>query len=107
MRIVVSSEWSVSRGCIQNKSHRTDSRYLFIGSQFLNKESMNRENAHLGAAPGGLNVTCSACGALIRTNAEANAEQICLICHARMLNDYFQRVRKVDGGDRLKSRHRP
>ena len=40
-------------------------------------------------------VVCSWCGALIRANADANEEQMCLICHARMLNDYFQKLRKV------------
>jgi hypothetical protein len=68
---------------------------------------MNREKTQLGIAPESFNVTCSWCGALIRPNAEAEAEQMCLICHARMLNDYFQRVRKSDGGDRLASRRRP
>ena len=68
---------------------------------------MNRENTQLGIAPENFNVTCSWCGALIRSNADASAEQMCLICHARMLNDYFQRVRKPDGGDRLRSRRRP
>lgn len=43
----------------------------------------------------GYDVTCSWCGALVRSNAEATEEQMCLICHARMLNDYFQRIRKV------------
>ena len=68
---------------------------------------MNRENTQLGIAPDSFNVACSTCGALIRANADANAEQMCLICHARMLNDYFQRLRKPDGGDRLRSRRRP
>jgi len=26
-------------------------------------------------------------------------EQMCLICHARMLNDYFQRVNKKKAAD--------
>ena len=68
---------------------------------------MNRENTQLGIAPDRFNVTCSWCGALIRPNADSNAEQMCLICHARMLNDYFQRVKKPNGGDRLRSRRRP
>lgn len=67
---------------------------------------MNRENTHLGIANESFNVTCSWCGALIRANADTDAEQMCLICHARMLNDYFHRVRKPVGGDRLESRRR-
>ena len=72
----------------------------------LGKESMNRDNPQLGTTPNSFNVTCSWCGALIRAHAEAAAEQMCLICHARMLNDYFHRLRKLDGGDRLESRRR-
>jgi len=41
------------------------------------------------------NVVCTWCGAVIRSNAAATEEQMCLICHARMLNDYFQRLRKT------------
>ena len=40
-------------------------------------------------------VVCSWCGAIIRSNAEETEEQMCLICHARMLNDYFQKIKKV------------
>lgn len=40
-------------------------------------------------------VVCSWCGAIIRSNALATEEQMCLICHARMLNDYLQKIRKV------------
>ena len=40
------------------------------------------------------NVICSWCGALIRSTNIELPEQMCLICHARMLNDYFQRLRK-------------
>ena len=44
--------------------------------------------------PAAYNVICSWCGALIRSTNVESPEQMCLICHARMLNDYFQRVRK-------------
>jgi len=40
------------------------------------------------------NIICSWCGALIRTANMELPEQMCLICHARMLNDYFQRINK-------------
>ncbi|HKR10970.1 MAG TPA: hypothetical protein VJT15_02845 [Pyrinomonadaceae bacterium] len=49
-------------------------------------------------------VVCSWCGALIRSNAAASEEQMCLICHARMLNDYFQRLRKVSDERRTSRR---
>jgi len=39
-------------------------------------------------------ILCSWCGALIRSSNIELPEQMCLICHARMLNDYFQRVKK-------------
>ena len=39
-------------------------------------------------------VVCSWCGGLIRGNASADEEQMCLICHARMLNNYLRDLRK-------------
>jgi hypothetical protein len=39
------------------------------------------------------NVVCSWCGAVIRSSNVEAPEQMCLICHARMLNDYFQRLK--------------
>jgi hypothetical protein len=49
-------------------------------------------------------VVCSWCGAVIRSNAVTKEEQMCLICHARMLNDYFQRLRKVSDEKRTARR---
>jgi hypothetical protein len=72
----------------------------------LSKESINSESNLLRTTPGNFNVTCSWCGALIRANTDANAEQMCLICHARMLNDFFYRLKKADGGERLEARRR-
>jgi len=40
-------------------------------------------------------VVCSWCGAVIRSSNVETPEQMCLICHARILNDYFQRVRQI------------
>jgi hypothetical protein len=54
-----------------------------------------------GTAAESLSVMCSLCGVVISANSEADIEQMCLICHARMLNDHFQRLRKVDGGGRF------
>ena len=51
----------------------------------------NESNVKL---PPAYKVNCSWCGALIRSTNVELPEQMCLICHARMLNDYFQRVRK-------------
>jgi len=46
-------------------------------------------------------VICSLCGALIRSATTPGSEQMCLICHARILNDYLQELRKrsPDEGD--------
>ncbi|HEV8367327.1 MAG TPA: hypothetical protein VGQ39_05180 [Pyrinomonadaceae bacterium] len=49
-------------------------------------------------------VVCSWCGALIRSSSQADSEQMCLICHARMLNEYFQNLRKRSDGKRETSR---
>src|ERR1700752_5354385 len=49
-------------------------------------------------------VICSWCGALIRSTNVELPEQMCLICHARMLNDYFKRLRKTPQMDADKRR---
>ncbi|HYV83724.1 MAG TPA: hypothetical protein VE931_09430 [Pyrinomonadaceae bacterium] len=46
------------------------------------------------------NIICSWCGALIRSTNIELPEQMCLICHARMLNDYFQRLKKTNRTER-------
>jgi hypothetical protein len=38
-------------------------------------------------------VLCSWCGVSIRVDTTRNSERMCLICYARMLNQYFQKVR--------------
>jgi len=55
---------------------------------------MNAEDSKGIEKPRHFAVFCSSCGALIRSSATADAEQMCLICHARMLNDYFQKIRR-------------
>jgi len=55
---------------------------------------MNAADSMGTEKPGHSGVFCSSCGALIRSSATADSEQICLICHARMLNDYFQELRR-------------
>jgi len=53
---------------------------------------------------GTFDVVCSWCGAVIRSSTIQRSEQMCLICHARMLNDYFQRLRQVSDEKRGASR---
>lgn len=49
-------------------------------------------------------VVCSWCGEVIRSSATEESERMCLICHARMLNDYFQRLHRAGGGKQLSHR---
>src|SRR5215208_1224287 len=62
------------------------------------------DNRREYAKPEGFQICCSWCGALIRTSITRTSEQMCLICHARMLNDYFQRIRKLSGEKRTSRR---
>lgn len=65
---------------------------------------VSRTNEGLNNVRPGHQVVCSWCGAIIRSNAEENEEQMCLICHARMLNDYFQKIKRVSDERRASSR---
>ncbi|HEX5965804.1 MAG TPA: hypothetical protein VFY51_07720 [Pyrinomonadaceae bacterium] len=64
----------------------------------------NRTNEGLKSARPNHNVVCTWCGAIIRSNADQNEEQMCLICHARMLNDYFQKIKRVSDERRASRR---
>jgi acetyl-CoA carboxylase beta subunit len=64
----------------------------------------NRTNQTLNNARPNRNVVCTWCGAVIRSNAVETEEQMCLICHARMLNDYFQKVKRVSDERRASRR---
>ena len=63
-----------------------------------------RANEGLNNAHRHHNVVCTWCGAVIRSNAEENEEQMCLICYARMLNDYFQKIKRVSDERRASRR---
>jgi len=60
----------------------------------LSKRIDPRNNNMQHSKPATFDIICSWCGALIRRTTMELPEQMCLICHARMLNDYFQRVNK-------------
>ena len=45
-------------------------------------------------------VTCASCGALTRLSTDADAEPLCLFCHARMLNEKFHSLKKRSDEDR-------
>ena len=70
----------------------------------LTKKSRDDRNLHDKRAAAEFDVVCSWCGAVIRSSADAAEEQMCLICHARMLNDYFQQLRKVSDERRASRR---
>jgi hypothetical protein len=55
----------------------------------------NEDKSNRAQVPRTFQIVCSWCGASIRTTTVEKPEQMCLICHARMLNDYFQRSRKA------------
>lgn len=92
-----------------NQSQAPESQlWLIVERSELSKRFIKQEDSQAdGTAPRNSKVICSWCGAVIRANADADAEQMCLICHARMLNDHFQKLRKFDGGGRFESRRRP
>ena len=45
-------------------------------------------------------VVCSHCGTLMRFASVTADSQLCVICHARLLNQYFYNVRKRSDGKR-------
>jgi hypothetical protein len=65
----------------------------------MNKKLEHGEDAALAKfSANQFAVTCSWCGEVIRSDAPEKSERMCLICHARMLNDYFQRLHRASGG---------
>ena len=60
-------------------------------SSNMNKQAANQ----LENSKPAYDVVCSWCGAVIRSSNSQTSEMMCLICHARMLNDYFQRLRQI------------
>jgi len=45
-------------------------------------------------------ISCASCGALIKSNINDDVEQLCLFCHARMLNEKFHSLKKRSDEDR-------
>ena len=70
-------DWSVRKGKLNNSI-----------------DLQNEKRAQRGKAAR-YEIRCTWCGALIRSSTEELPEQMCLICHARMLNDYFQKVKRT------------
>jgi hypothetical protein len=66
----------------------------------LSKRINSQNDSQKNAKPPVYDVNCSWCGALIRSTNIELPEQMCLICHARMLNDYFQQLNKKAADER-------
>jgi hypothetical protein len=64
----------------------------------LSKNVRQKKAKDPRAAASQFEVVCSSCGAPIRSASNTDAEQMCLICHARMLNEYFHNLRKRSDG---------
>lgn len=51
-----------------------------------------------------LATTCISCGLMITRKASGHEARICLICYARLLNDYFQRNLSLKSPDNGQSK---
>jgi hypothetical protein len=58
------------------------------------------KSGDLPAAESQKPISCASCGALIRSNISDDVEQLCLFCHARMLNEKFHSLKKRSDEDR-------
>ena len=76
-----------------------------VGKVELRKNKLRKRNKDLSRLVHlNLRVVCSCCGAFIRSSTRENEEQMCLICHARMLNEYFQNLKRRSDEKRDTSR---
>lgn len=76
-----------------------------IGLRSVRKVALSKRiNLKNNEKPRVYDVKCSSCGALIKSTIKSThielPEQMCLICHARMLNEYFQQLNKKDADER-------
>jgi len=69
-----------------------------------NDHNQRDGNSVNSVTPNDTGVVCSWCGALMRSALRVELERMCLICHARMLNDYFHNLRKGSNEKRNTSR---
>ena len=72
----------------------------------VSKNILYKKDDPVSKSRTGFQVVCSWCGEVIRSKASADEEQMCLICHARMLNNYLQDLRKRSDEKRETSRRR-
>jgi len=79
-------------------SFRTSEKVMNIkrfrtSEKVMNIKQLQPQGDHDSDGPS-VNTACSWCGTTIRTQVSLRGEQICLICHARFLNDYLHRIRE-------------
>lgn len=80
-----------------SKLERDLSKTISVSSNIHNQPDDRINNSERA-----YDVVCSWCGAVIRSSNSDVPDQMCLICHARMLNDYFQRLRQISDEKRLR-----
>ena len=56
--------------------------------------SKNRQNKDNSMGKPDFEVVCSSCGAVVGSMHSNAGEPLCLICHARLLNEYLHDLRK-------------
>jgi uncharacterized Zn finger protein len=66
----------------------------------FSKKVLRKKGSDLRSSEPHKTVTCSACGAVTRSSISSEADHICLICHARMLNEKFHSPKKRSDEDR-------
>ena len=66
----------------------------------FSKKVLRKKGSDLGSSESDKRVICSSCGAVIGSSLSSEAAQICLICHARMLNEKFHSPKKRSDEDR-------
>jgi len=68
----------------------------------LSKKVLRKRGDDLRSAGSQKTIRCASCGALMRTNIDADAEPLCLFCQARVLNEKFHSLKKRSDEDREK-----
>ena len=66
----------------------------------LSKKVLRKKGDDLRSAASQKTIKCASCGALIRSNINADAEPLCLFCQARVLNEKFHSLKKRSDEDR-------
>jgi len=65
----------------------------------FSKKVTRKSGSNLGSGESDEGIICSSCGVGIRSSTSSE-DQICLICHARILNEKFHSPKKRSDEDR-------